>query len=361
LRAADRVTRRAEVARFRGIVVTAGPDHEPVLDAFSISAQKIEWACLISHSHGNRHEETMTHPEEAVPELPPPLPPAPRPPRVWTVFVVYLLAVFVALFLQVIAVFVLALWLLATGTDASQLQTELVAQLTQPVPFLLTTLPVQLSIALAAIVPACLSPESFRRRLRLVKPALPAWGYLVVALGSAGPFAVGLALAYALTQVTPADKNVEMIYANMTWEAALPFLLFISLAPGFSEELLFRGYMQTRLEQRWPVWLAILVASALFALLHLMPQAVVFAFPLGLWFGLLAWRTGSVFPGMVCHAFVNGAWNVLQLGSRLGVLPEEPPLPVLVASGVLGVGCFLLSCWLLWRPAPLHAAENLDN
>src|SRR5262249_48157803 len=169
------------------------------------------------HSCEYRHEENMTDPEEAASDLPPTLPPAPRPPRVWTVFVVYLLAVVGSIVVQVIAVAVLVVWALAAGTDWGQLQTNLVELLTQPIILVLSSLPIQVGIGVAALVPAYLSPEPTRKRLRLVKAALPAWGYPVVALGSAVPFAVGLALAYALTWVLAPDKSVEMIYKKMTW------------------------------------------------------------------------------------------------------------------------------------------------
>jgi membrane protease YdiL (CAAX protease family) len=153
---------------------------------------------------------------------------------------------------------------------------------------------------------------------------------------------------------------VAALYRQMTWEAAVPFLLFIAVVPAFMEELLFRGYIQGRLLQRWPAWVAILVTSVLFALMHVAPHAVAAAFPLGLWLGVLAWRTGSVWPGIVCHAFVNGAWNVWQVGRSLTGLEENPPAPVLVGLGVVGLVCFVLSCRLLLRPerAPLPAPKE---
>ncbi len=138
----------------------------------------------------------------------------------------------------------------------------------------------------------------------------------------------------------------------MNWQWAGPLLLFISLAPGFMEELLFRGYIQSRLLKRWPAGWAILVSSVLFGLLHIMPQAVVFATVVGLWLGVVAWRTNSVWPGIACHAFVNGAWNVWQLGKVLLKWPEVPPLFLLIPIGLLVVGCFAVSVLLLKSRSP---------
>jgi membrane protease YdiL (CAAX protease family) len=165
----------------------------------------------------------------------------------------------------------------------------------------------------------------------------------------------GLGLTYALAQVLPPDPSVARLYAQMTWGMALPFVLFVGLFPGFMEELLFRGYLQGRLLQRRPAWPAISVTSVLFALMHVSPHAVVFAFVPGVWLGVLAWRTGSVWPGMPCHASVNGAWNVWQVGRRLAGFDERPPAPVRVGLAVVALACFLVSCRLLVNPRPLAA------
>jgi membrane protease YdiL (CAAX protease family) len=285
-------------------------------------------------------------------------PPRAKRPRAWTVFVVYPAALASAVGLQVVVAVALVFWLLATGTAPQKLADELTTLVTTPAVFLLLALSAQVGVGLAAVVPARLSPEPAFLRLRLVKPALPAWGYPTVAVASFLPAAVGLALASALARVVPPDPSGAKLYEQMTWAWAVPFVLFIALFPAFTEELLFRGYIQSRLLQRWPAWLAILVTAGLFALMHGAPHTVVFAFPLGLWLGVLAWRTGSVWPGIVCHAFVNGAWNVWQVSQRLAGSEEGPPVPVLVGLGVVVLGCFLVSSWLLVNPPALPAKER---
>jgi uncharacterized protein len=285
--------------------------------------------------------------------------PAPAPPpRIWTVFAVYGCAFAGTIAVQVPAAIALALWLIANGTEPKQLQTALVDLLTTPAVFMLFAGLSQLVIGLSAIIPARLSPQPTLHRLRLVKPDLPAWGFPVVAVGALLPTAVGVALAYALAEVLPPDETVERLYEQMTWPLAVPFILFIALAPGFFEEMLFRGYIQGRLLERWPPWAAILVTSALFALMHFEPHAVVFAFPIGVWLGVVAWRTGSVWPTILCHALINGLWNIWNVGQRLAGLPETPPTPVAVALGTLILVCFVLSCWLLARARPRMAAEE---
>jgi membrane protease YdiL (CAAX protease family) len=144
----------------------------------------------------------------------------------------------------------------------------------------------------------------------------------------------------------------------MTPLMAIPFILFIAIAPGFNEEMLFRGYMQRRLLARWNPWVAILVASLLFALLHIMPHTLALAFPVGIWLGVLAWRTDSTWPGIISHAAFNGLWNVYVIGSRLKYLPD--PLPVWFQFAFFGIAwiCFLASFVLLTRMKPGVSADT---
>jgi membrane protease YdiL (CAAX protease family) len=207
----------------------------------------------------------------------------------------------------------------------------------------------QLVIGLGAIIPARLSRTPALVRLGLVTPALPGWGYPVVVLGTLFPLAVGLGLAAALAEILPPSQAVAQLYEQMTWPVAVPFILFIAFAPGFMEELFFRGYIQRRLLERWSPWTAILVCSVLFTFMHLDPHQMAAVFPLGIWLGVVAWRTGSVWPGMLCHAFINGAWNIFQIGSRLGRWPETTTTAVAVVAGAVGLACFCGSIGLMAR------------
>ncbi|MEX2558454.1 MAG: type II CAAX endopeptidase family protein, partial [Pirellulales bacterium] len=247
----------------------------------------------------------------------------------------------------------------AGAGDVQKLVDQLTVALTTPLAFILLGIPTQLIIGLAGMVPARLSPVPARLRLGLVRPRLPWWGNLVVMLGTSLPFGIGVAAAYGLATVIPPDPSLERMYRAMTLPIAVPFVLFIALAPGFMEELFFRGYMQRRLLERWSAWPAILVTSLLFAILHITPHAIAVALPVGIWFGVVAWRTGSVWPGILCHAFLNGAWNVWQIGS--GLTGRETKSEAIIAAGMIAVVSFAASVWLLSRP-PTRAnlADSLD-
>jgi membrane protease YdiL (CAAX protease family) len=89
------------------------------------------------------------------------------------------------------------------------------------------------------------------------------------------------------------------------------------------EELFFRGYLQGRLEERWPpgrrlagapIGWAIVLTSALFALGHVLVdfdlQRLAVFVP-GLVFGWMRARTGSIAPGAAFHALCNVYSDVL--------------------------------------------------
>jgi membrane protease YdiL (CAAX protease family) len=277
-----------------------------------------------------------------------------RKPRVWTVFVVLLAAWFLGSIGQVM---ILAMWgavrgisLGAQGVPAEQMgqivKDETMAMMANPlvvVAFLFV--PFQLVLGLVALLAARLSPEGLRARLGMVRPALPAWGFPMVAVGSLAPIALGVALASLLLPFAALLPS----HAQTSWAVSLALIVFFSVVPPVVEELFFRGYIQRRLLQRWSPAVAILVTAALFALSHgNLPQIAV-TFPMGIWLGILAWRTGSVWPSMLCHAFWNAMVHLAGIGYHLGVLSPTVSLAVGVAAVGLGLACFVLSVRVLAR------------
>lgn len=78
------------------------------------------------------------------------------------------------------------------------------------------------------------------------------------------------------------------------------------VAPVF-EELIFRGFLQKFLEEKWQdPTRAIMVTSLFFTLVHMNPFWAIQIYLLGIVLGYLAWKTGSIFPGIILHALNNG-------------------------------------------------------
>ncbi|MBI3461730.1 MAG: CPBP family intramembrane metalloprotease [Planctomycetes bacterium] len=281
----------------------------------------------------------------------PPLPIQRRAPRIWTVFVAIAAGLAVTVALQTIVVIALVAWGAAQGRPPDEIVKELPDFTGAPGGFILLALCGQIGFGLAAIVPALLPPVALRQRLGLVA-ARPSWiVYPVTMLGSIAPLGVGLGMAQMVAKVMPnaGDPNAAKLFQNMTPAWGVVFVLFIALAPGFCEELLFRGYVQRRLLARWRPLVAISVTSLLFAMMHIMPAAVLATLPLGFWLGIVAWRTGSIGPSIACHAFVNGSLNTLRMFFKFVELPESVRWVITAASLLIGTACFIMSCRLLWR------------
>ncbi len=85
----------------------------------------------------------------------------------------------------------------------------------------------------------------------------------------------------------------------------LPMLL-TAIMPPLMEETFFRGVLQGRLEAFMSAKEALIVQAALFSVLHMAYLNFVSHFVLGLIFGLLRTRTGSLWPGILVHAIWNG-------------------------------------------------------
>ncbi|MEQ1825831.1 MAG: CPBP family intramembrane glutamic endopeptidase [Pirellula sp.] len=242
-----------------------------------------------------------------------------QPPRIWTVFLSVTIAFLTMLALAVAATipFIVMTFLNSQGTTPSQ--DDLIGSVTTPIAIFAQGFAGQLGILVVAIGAAWFSPIEFRRRLGLTDSGLTTQEWLCVGVGSFAPAALGLVLATLLAQILAPDETAAKLFENMPLAMVVPWVLFISLFPGFGEEMLFRGLMQRRLLERWRPWTAITVTSLIFALFHLMPHTVVFAFPIGMWFGYIAWKTGSIWPTILAHVLINGTWNILNISkSHLG-------------------------------------------
>jgi membrane protease YdiL (CAAX protease family) len=115
---------------------------------------------------------------------------------------------------------------------------------------------------------------------------------------------------------------------------AVLWVVLIGVVPGFCKELFFRGLLQRRLLKSWSAPAAIGVTSLIFAVVHLDPPAVALALVLGVWLGVIAWRTGSIVPTMVAHMAINSLWNIAQIVLRR---MEVSPTASWIGCGVLFV------------------------
>ena len=159
-------------------------------------------------------------------------------------------------------------------------------------------------------------------RLLHGRPFLSLIGPPGLALRQGLRVAVALALlsaAIVLLPPWPLSADLQPGLPPVTWLALLPLTLLALLVQTGSEEILFRGYLQSQLAARlpWPaVWLVL--PSALFALGHHAPAiyganaglVTLWAFVFGLAMADLTARSGTLGPAIAFH-FVN---NFMAIG-----------------------------------------------
>jgi membrane protease YdiL (CAAX protease family) len=91
--------------------------------------------------------------------------------------------------------------------------------------------------------------------------------------------------------------------------------MILAFASGFGEEIAFRGYLQTRISQRYNQTVAVVIVAVLFALMHPLSTAIhplmylATAILVGILFGTLYVRTRSLWAGIALHTL----WNYLQI------------------------------------------------
>jgi membrane protease YdiL (CAAX protease family) len=173
-----------------------------------------------------------------------------RPPRVWPVFVAFVLFPVAAIGLSLL-VFVLALiGPLRARRDVppEEFRRMLEEANARPAVFLSQFLLMALLLAGISVVAAVLSPVPWRRRLRLVRPALPWHGWPVVLVGTvAVTYAIHAGLDLLGLQDAAAARRTAGQLRSLSGPSLVIGILLMGTAAAVVEELFFRGYAQTRL------------------------------------------------------------------------------------------------------------------
>ena len=127
-------------------------------------------------------------------------------------------------------------------------------------------------------------------------------------------------------------------------------IISIAIMAPLVEELLFRGAIQGYMLRKGMKPLhAILIASAIFGIVHMNPIQIPFAFAIGLIFGWLYYRTGSVVPGIIGH-FINNSIACIQMATlteeefntkTIEWLGAGPTYALFALSLVVMIGMFL--------------------
>lgn len=134
--------------------------------------------------------------------------------------------------------------------------------------------------------------------------------------------------------------------ASLNQTGLLMAIATVVIAP-IVEEVIFRGLILSRLRRAMPGWLAVLLSALIFGLCHGQAVWMAYAFVLGVIFGFLALRSGSLWPSLAAHVLFNG------IGQASAYLPETDEaalwftLALVVGGAVL---CVLSTLYRTFRP-----------
>jgi hypothetical protein len=153
--------------------------------------------------------------------------------------------------------------------------------------------------------------ETKRARFRSIKlsPSVWKWGVTAAIL-----FVIIVQASFVITFRLvdfPSEKFTAdyKILDSMPLWVAWAILVMGSIVAGICEETGFRGYMQTPLEKKYNPLTAIIITSVMFTIIHfsrswavpILPH-IFFASTL---LGILAYKTGSILPGIIGHSILD--------------------------------------------------------
>ena len=128
-------------------------------------------------------------------------------------------------------------------------------------------------------------------------------GFIVYFLASA-------LLIFLTTQLLPGfdvEQVQEIGFDNIAQrhEYLMAFITLVIIAP-VAEEALFRGYLYGHLRARIPIWLAMVITSAVFGAVHGQLNVAIDTFALSMIMCSLREVTGSIWAGILLHMLKNG-------------------------------------------------------
>ncbi|TWU01127.1 ABC transporter permease subunit/CPBP intramembrane protease [Stieleria varia] len=238
---------------------------------------------------------------------------------------------------------------------------RVVADLSVPSKLMFNAISLAATFGLVPLAAAWLSRSRLQTTFRITTPRVGAIiGALLVGLGAWG---IALESYIVADQLGIAGLDSERIQRGLKtldlFRNSSPVLLVITLAltPAVIEELCFRGFLFSALSKSLRPWPTIFLTALLFGLFHvvtgnvLLLERFVPTTLLGLVLGWIAYRTGSVLPGMLMHFVHNALVEVVaHYHKELAFLGEgfdgHSHLPIswlATATGIAIAGCLVIA------------------
>lgn len=139
----------------------------------------------------------------------------------------------------------------------------------------------------------------------------------------------GVYLLFFQGKFVPSDMNGNQIFTTLS-----AGIVFMGIAAGFVEEMVFRGVILNLLKERWNIWIAVIVPSVLFGLVHVIGMdfslgscllVILAGTMVGIMFSLIEIESGSVWNNGLVHAI----WNIVIIGGALSIGEEADSYSVM--------------------------------
>lgn len=155
---------------------------------------------------------------------------------------------------------------------------------------------------------------------------------LLVIITTCAAFVPVAVIAKLQELLFPPSENYQEIWKTILYEFhQVPFIFtffLMAILPGVCEELLFRGFLLQGIRKKYSDTVAIVIVGFLFGAIHLDLYRFFMLSLLGMLFGYMVVKTGSIFTGIVAHSTNNGIIALLSyaiLISQNGEVSLPPP------------------------------------
>ncbi|MBR6403033.1 MAG: CPBP family intramembrane metalloprotease [Eubacterium sp.] len=153
---------------------------------------------------------------------------------------------------------------------------------------------------------------------------------LVAAAGCIGFLSFGLEVFPIPESLVEGMKEGNAQLANASvWQA----IVSTSIVVPILEEVVFRGFVFSRLNRVMSTWVAILITSIVFGLCHGQILWAAWAALLGVVMNILRVKTGSLIPGIVMHIANNSFSTFLNLSGY--EVPKNMYIPIVILGAIL--------------------------
>ncbi len=165
------------------------------------------------------------------------------------------------------------------------------------------------------------------------------------------PISDALAARFKAMELAREAQEAALININ-SFPRYVISLIVIGLLPALFEETFFRGGMQNLLS-RWfkGPWIAIIITSVIFSLIHLSFYGFLVRFALGIVLGFIFYYSGSIWLNILFHFLFNGiqvtAMYVMTMNGTMDKNIEEK-FPMWAGAGAL---VLLIYLFMLFKKA----------